>query len=312
MLGRTRVVRTLLAAGALCTLPDPTGLLPLHLAAASGRLAATRLLLGAAPQTATAAEQGGVSAGHLAASRGMAAAVSLILDAAPHTALLKTQHGATMLHMAAQQGHDKVVRRERGSVVQLPLMMNAAVVSSAAGCLCATLWRKPPGLDHPQVRSLLEAAPAAALERMLMSGATPLYLACFEGYITTARLLLAAAPQAARIPAGETMQRTPLQAAVQAGHLGIVKLVLEEVPQVALVRSGTGHLPIHFAAVAEHACSPAIVQLLLDAAPATATSTKNGFSPLHYAALHGNAATARLLVQAAPGDAQRAVQIALG
>ena len=175
------------------------------------------------------------------------------------------------------------------------------------------------GHSHPpQVRVLLNAEPAAALERLHDGDAgalaTPLYLASLEGHGATVRQLLAAAPQAAGMLAGVLTLKTPLHAAVGEGHLDVVRFVLEAAPHTALIATSDDHLPIHLAAVAyQHASSAAMVQLLLAAAPDPATHALGGggFAPLHFAAMGGNAAAAHLLLQAAPGGAERALETAL-
>lgn len=73
--GDAHIIRALLSAGALPTLPGSEGLLPIHVASSTGQLAAVRVLL----------------------------------EAAPQAALQKTQDGLTPLHVAAQEGHDALV-----------------------------------------------------------------------------------------------------------------------------------------------------------------------------------------------------------
>lgn len=111
MLGHSRVIRTLLAAGANPSLPNSRGMLPLHLAATYKRAAAACLLLEAAPHTASAVAPDGSTPCHMAAQKGAAAIVRAMLDAAPELALAKMETGATPLHMAAQKGHDETVRQ---------------------------------------------------------------------------------------------------------------------------------------------------------------------------------------------------------
>ncbi len=112
--GHTRVVRTLLAAGASPLLAEPDGLLPVHVAAAAGHLAATRLLLAAAPHTAAAVDAGGRTPLYLAAHFGALPAVRLLLEAAPQAAQMKTQRdNESPLFVAVSSGHDAVVRGAR-------------------------------------------------------------------------------------------------------------------------------------------------------------------------------------------------------
>ncbi len=165
-------------------------------------------------------------------------------------------------------------------------------------------WLPPRPCSHLQVGLLLEAAPDAALART-STGPSPLWMACALGHTAVARQLLAAAPQTATMLAG--ISTTPLHAAVEQGHLDIVQLILQVQPLAATVVSRQGSLALHLAASANHPCSAAMVRLLLAAAPGTAAAvrvpadaTLLPYTALHLAAIEGNAAAARLLVQAAP------------
>lgn len=108
--GHSRVVRTLLAAGASPWLPGVAGMLPLHMAAAKSHLAAVRLLLQAAPTAAAALDEHGRCPLHFAADKGATAVVRALLAAAPQAARIKTHHDAeSPLFMAVRQGQDAVV-----------------------------------------------------------------------------------------------------------------------------------------------------------------------------------------------------------
>ena len=206
------------------------------------------------------------------------------------------------------------MQRQQEGMVGAP-GLRGAVLCCNASTTCAphkasyATWLNATLIPSPlaQVQLLLEAAPAAALIST-HRGLTPLYTACSQGFTSIARQLLAAAPLAAAMLAGDAAsQATPLHAAVMAGHLDIVQLILEAQPQAATVFSSSGSLPLHLAAAADHPSSAAMVQLLLGAAPGTASTAawKLGTpapssTALHLAATKGNAAAARLLVKAAP------------
>ena len=164
---------------------------------------------------------------------------------------------------------------------------------------------------HSQVISALLAAGASPM-RALADGSLPLHFAVMVNQPAAARVLLAAAPQAADVVAGGPAQQTPLFTAVLYGHLHLARLIVEAAPHTAAIRCFRGQLPIHAAAAAsEGPSSVAMVQLLLDAAPDTAASLVDGTAPVQHAAMHGNAAAARLLRQATPVGCLEALQTAV-
>lgn len=112
--GHTRVARTLLAADGPPTLRGPKGMLAIHLAAAVGQPAAARVLLDAAPATASAVDGAGHTPLWIAANEGTAAVVGLLLEAAPEAALAKSPlDGSLPLFAAARVGHQEVVSEEQ-------------------------------------------------------------------------------------------------------------------------------------------------------------------------------------------------------
>lgn len=111
-------VRTLLAAAPDATAAASTtvtvhgegGLTLLHLAAAMGNEAAARLLLEAAPSTASALTADGSTPLLAAAACGHSGIVSLLLAAAPATARAANLHGQLPIHLAVAEGHSESVR----------------------------------------------------------------------------------------------------------------------------------------------------------------------------------------------------------
>lgn len=111
--GHTAVVQQLLAAGASPMLPNQEGILPLHEAARHRRLAATRLLLQAAPQAAHVYCEVGFLPVHLTAGQPAATGVlQAQLDAAPDTLLQQTRSdpGQSILHIAASLANTSAVQ----------------------------------------------------------------------------------------------------------------------------------------------------------------------------------------------------------
>lgn len=109
--GRTRLIRTLLQAGASpFATAELNGYLPIHAAVESGHLAAARLLLDEAPQAATAVGTHGFTPLHVAAGGGHLELVRLLLGVAPEAAMMKNADGSVPLFLAALEGHASMVR----------------------------------------------------------------------------------------------------------------------------------------------------------------------------------------------------------
>ena len=161
--GDEAAVRQLLAAGARADQVDTKDRLPLHRASSCGHERMVRLLLEAAPATASVTDKQGQTALHYAANfmrhspAAATAVVRLLLETAPATASVANSDGCTPLHVAA-----------------LALTPDPAVVSL-----------------------LLEAAPELAFAPNA-AGRTPLYRLMHHGtaeqVAETARCLLRAAP----------------------------------------------------------------------------------------------------------------------
>lgn len=129
-LGHTCVIRTLLRAGASPMVTDPDGLMPIHAAAHFGRLAAARLLLDEAPQTATSVCSQGSTPMHLAAGAGHLELVRLLLEAALEAAMMKDADGCVPLYTAAREGHAGTVRGRHRNL-------------AALSAICS-IWEQPP------------------------------------------------------------------------------------------------------------------------------------------------------------------------
>ena len=196
--GDEAAVRQLLAAGPLADQPDTAGLLPLNVASIFGHEGVVRLLLEAAPATASMADNQGQIALHNTASSlrsslvAAAAVVRLLLEAAPATALAVGHGGWTPLHFAA----------ERGNIEVMKLLLPAAPAAAAmlnkykqAPVHRAAYWS-----NAAAVQLVLEAAPQLAFAPSAL-GDTPLPMVFLYGrfrtaeqIIETARCLLRAAP----------------------------------------------------------------------------------------------------------------------
>ena len=141
--------------------------LPIHHAAAAGRIAVMRLLLEAAPATASARTADGSTPLRLAADRGGIEAVELLLEAAPETATSRDENGSMPLHQAAAMEGDATavdllleVAPEAAEACDdsgsLPLdisLYNSAVPGSqGTASKSALFWQQRRLLQQPQLR----------------------------------------------------------------------------------------------------------------------------------------------------------------
>jgi ankyrin repeat protein len=100
--GDVTAVRTLLRQGADPNAAQGDGLTALHVAAETGQLEITRLLLDANATVDARSRLGGYTPLHLAARSGQAAVVGALLDAGADPKVVTTTSGATPLHLAAK------------------------------------------------------------------------------------------------------------------------------------------------------------------------------------------------------------------
>eukprot|EP00887_Chlorella_sp_A99_P000676 scaffold5.g676.t1 len=130
----------LAAAPESATAADQDSALPLHLAAHKGHAAAVEVLLAAAPQAAAATDDNGYLALHWAAQEGHAAAVQLLLAAAPET--------ASAAGINASQAHLSSSRELLGRSTASPTELLADLVAAVEDPDAAPAW-------HAAVQALL-------------------------------------------------------------------------------------------------------------------------------------------------------------
>ena len=142
--GDVTAVRSLLASGADVDVAQGDGMSALHLAAESGNLEITRLLIEAGARVEARTAIGGYTPLHVATGGAHAAVVRALLDAGADPAVVTTNTGVTPLHLAAKVlGGEVAVRallekgaapngRERSVGGQTPLMFAASFGRAAA------------------------------------------------------------------------------------------------------------------------------------------------------------------------------------
>ena len=156
------------------------------------------------------------------------------------------------------------------------------------------------------MRRLLEASPAAALERDASMSWLPLHIAAYISHDAMVRLLFAAAPAATM--AADSGGWLPLHYAARSACEAVVRL--EVAPAAAMVADAAGWLPLHYAAFNG---DEAVVRLLLEAVPqAAAAVDAMGRTPLQLAHDEGHTSTAFALLSAGPAAAVLATLAAGG
>jgi ankyrin repeat protein len=141
--GDVGAVRTLLRQGADPNAAQGDGLTALHIAAETGQLEITRLLLDAKAAVDARSRLGGYTPLHLAARSGQTAVTRALLDAGADPKIATTNSGATPLHLAAKALNGEAAVRallEAGAPVdalessagQTPLMFAASFGRAAA------------------------------------------------------------------------------------------------------------------------------------------------------------------------------------
>lgn len=252
------------AAPALAVHPcDDDGTLPLHLVAVAKDAEEEavreimRLLLQAAPATATTGDRGGETGLHWAAASGHAAAVKALLLAAPEAAHARSRDQALPLHLATK-GEGNATEADVEETVQL----------------------------------LLEAAPETALA-VDCDGQTALHWAASAGRAAAVRLLLKAAPTAALMADFNGM--LPIHVGAAEGNTAAVEVLLAARPELVMAVDGNGLTAAPHAA-SNSDTGAAILQLLIAAAPegsCHAAQDSNGWCPAHVAALNNCPAALR-------------------
>jgi cytochrome c len=113
-----------------------------------------------------------------------------------------------------------------------------------------------------------------------VDGVTALYIACEDGNVELARLLI---NRGADVNLPVSWQRTPLYAAVNGKYADIVKLLLDNEANPNQVSKG--QTPLHLAA--ENGCLQCVISLV-DAGADVNALTSNRSPPLHFAKLNGH------------------------
>lgn len=204
---------------------QPSGVTPLHLAAALGKTEAVQMLLAVVPRAAGLADSTGGTPLYAAAHYGEAGVIRLLLANEP-AGNRENSFKVTPLHTAAIRGHAEAVR---ALLAPEPLTLAAAAPAGAGGCtpLHLAAYKGGGGV----ARALLERMPPGGVDLADDGGAAPLHVAAEKGHGGVIRLLLAAgASRSLRNAKGFK----PFHLAVGYGHAAAASVFLSELsPQDA-------------------------------------------------------------------------------
>jgi ankyrin repeat protein len=199
------------------------------------------------------------------------------------------------------------------------LSADSSIALLTSGADDGTALHLAAGAGHESdVRALIDTEPSTLLAVDAL-GRLPLHHAIVAGDAAMVRLLLAAAPEAARhlnaFPNACCCGATPLHWAAYDGQPDIVAALLVAAPETAAWSSVHGHAPVHLAVMSSgceageseavpHNDAATTVRLLLSAAPTMAAAAdSSGDTPLHYAAASGCQGLLAALLEAAPSAA---------
>ena len=293
------------AAPALAVHPcDDDGTLPLHLVAVAKDAEEEavreimRLLLEAAPGTATTGDHDGETGLHWAAASGHAAAVKALLLAAPEAAHARSRDQALPLHLATK-GEGNATEADVEETVQLEAAPETALAVDCDG-QTALHWAASAG-RAADVRLLLTAAPTAALMADF-NGMLPIHVGAAEGNAAAVEVLLAARPELTMAVDGNGLTAAHHAASNSNKGAAVLQLLIAAAPEGSChaAQDSNGWCPAHVAAL--NNC-PAALRYLLSSAPAAPRAlafAEDDWTPLHLAVAEGSVAAAEVLLEVAP------------
>jgi ankyrin repeat protein len=318
------------------TMKERTGATPLHVALAHGAHdCVIEALLDAAPSAAEVEDGRGMLPLHWAAAFGRVGhgVVKRLINAYPQAVTCVSIDGDIPLHLAVanatidggddgrsgsgSSSNDGKVDRNRLKIVEL-LMNDTALKSSpfrdasdvTSPILTANREKLTPLhccalFDAPsQISKLLmkhqDANKASSMTNSF--GATPLHLAAAQPGVSQsiATVLSIGTPDAAAVQ--DRLKRTPLHVAAQNTYATslLIKTLAELNPGAAGVKTQRGHLPLHLAAQSQ--AKEPVIRALIKAYPAAAEAkNKSNNTPLHDAAKYrASLGVVKMLYEAHP------------
>ncbi|XP_049947961.1 serine/threonine-protein phosphatase 6 regulatory ankyrin repeat subunit A-like [Schistocerca serialis cubense] len=247
---------------------DECGSTPLHVAAASRRDAAVRLLLEAGADY-DVRDGSGRTALHAAAASGNVYAFRLLLDAGSDPESQDSE-GNTAVHLACEGGHTSVLMAlyDRGvsrCLVKIQLLL-AAESCNVEGVRLALKQTSSWGSGWSDLHCVAIKGSGTAVRTLLAAGVdpnardangdTPLHAVAAAGCPGAAEALVEAG---AHVDAADSSGSTPLHYAVRAGNLGVARVLLAAGADVE-ARDAEGDTPLLRAAA--RGCADAVAALV--------------------------------------------------
>ncbi|KAH6982589.1 ankyrin repeat-containing domain protein [Ilyonectria destructans] len=281
--GYQSYLRPFIDLGTFLDQPDKDQRTPLHWAAQTGRIYASKLLLDTGHVDLNRRDVAGWTPLRWAAEKGHEAVVRLLLEKGADTEATD-KDGWTPLRRAAENGHEAVVRLllEKGAELESKDEEYTNIQLSIAA-----------RYGHEAVvRLLLEKGADTEAKDKDKDGWTPLRWAAENGHEAVVRLLL---EKGAELEAkDEDYRQTPLGRAAENGHEAVVRLLLEKGADTEATDKD-GWTPLRWAAEKGH---EAVVQLLLEkGAELESKDEEYNNIQLSIAARYGHEAVVRLLLE---------------
>jgi ankyrin repeat protein len=237
---------------------DPaSGSTILHVAAATGYLRVVQTLISSGANVNT-MSKGGVNPLHVCCRDGYTSVVALLLQAGATVDCLTKGESVTPLHLAAQEGHLEVMKllMANGADVKKPdnkgcmpihlaaefghfevvsflLAGNRAKVNQIDSAGATALHYAAANGSHPVVWRLIQRG--ASPNMSLPNGATPLFLAAQNGFMSVVRLLMdveGVNVNATGMDASTGMTTTAAEAALRNAHTEVNELLVERMHQI--------------------------------------------------------------------------------
>uniref|UniRef100_A0A8B9JEY0 Espin like b n=1 Tax=Astyanax mexicanus TaxID=7994 RepID=A0A8B9JEY0_ASTMX len=251
------------------SITDPQGATPVHHAARCGRLDCLRFLVMEAGLQAHCRAMNGATSAHDAAATGHTQELRWLLEHGDCGDEDQDGEGATALHLATRFGHAEAVQ-----------WLLSAGGSTEAETDCGAL----------PVHYAAASGHLTCLQLLMITGATPLYLACQEGHLHVVEYLVKDCGADVHIRAQDGM--SPLHAAAHMGHYGLVVWLASFTDIDVSCQDQNGATALHFAASEGH--HRILERLLLMGARVVRDGW--GGTPLHDAAENGELECCRVLL----------------
>ena len=217
--------------------PLPDGSVPAHLAAASGREAALRLLQKQAPGSPSVADNKGQLPAHFAAFNGHEAVLCVLHELSPGSLSAGDNNGQLPAHRAAQNGHEATLR------VLHDLAPGSLSAGSHDGFMPAHYAAQK---GHGAVLRVLQELAPGSLSAGSNYGRLPAHMAALDGHEAALHVLHELAPGSLSACTHDGL--VPAHYAAKAGRDAALRVLRELAPGSFNAADNKGRLLAHYAA----------------------------------------------------------------